>query len=284
MARAIVQELADRGHSFDCLLHSNFNPFFMIYAFAACNVHLPRKFSRQLFWKHLDAIVRSQRWSGLKSARSISSSGRSTTGTHRVPPQMRLFPRADDPEDIISTLLALRNTGRPGLPIAEHQQRTTHELLLIIDDTHWTASSPSLGRFSYVADDLAAAEDVAPFALLDALTRWLPHWRGAALDVRTNDVCVMWGVRAQHACAGAWRAVRGLCALYDVALRRAELVDHRSEDHHDARASANGNRGRRGAPGPLRDPDVVNAAVKELAALGQGRDSAYRAMVRHLAL
>jgi hypothetical protein len=271
VARAIIQELADRGHSFDYLLNANFNPFFMIYAFAACNVHLPHNFSRQLFWKHLDAIVRFHRWSGLKSARSGSSSA-----TRRVPSQMRAFPREDDPEDIVGTLLALRNTG--WLSIAEQQpRRPAHELLLLIDDdAHWTASSPSLGRFSYTADNLAA-EDVAPFALLDALTRWLPHWRAAALDVRTNDVCIMWAVRGGHMRSGAWRAVRALCALYDVVLLcRAELIDHRSEDH--ARTSGHG------APGPLRDPDVVNAAVKELATPGKGSDPAYRAMVRHLVL
>ncbi|KAH9031775.1 hypothetical protein EDB85DRAFT_1958401 [Lactarius pseudohatsudake] len=271
-ARTIVQELADHGHSFDCLLNADLNPFFMIYAFAHCNVRLPRNFSRQLFWKHLDALVRFQRCPGLKSARSRGPA----TGTRRVAPQMRSFPREDDPEDIVGTLLALRNTGR--LPVPPPLARRTHELLLVIDGARWSASSPSLGRFSYAADDLPAA-DVAPFALLDALTRWLPHWRAGALEVRTNDVCVMWGVRGD-ARSRAWGAVRGLCARGDVALRRAELIDHRSEDN--TRTSA-----RRGAAvpsGPLRDPEVVSGAVKGLAAPGQESGTAYRAMMRHLML
>lgn len=274
VARAIVQELADRGcHDsfFDCLLTADLNPFFMIYAFADRNVHLPRNFSRQLFWKHLDAIVRFQRWPGFQSARSSGSA----TGMRRVPPEMRAFPREDDPEDIVGTLLALRNTGR--LPVAERPP--AHELLLVIDGTHWSASSSSLGRFSYAADDLAA-DDVAPFVLLDALTRWLPHWRAAALEVRTNDVRVMWGVR-ERARSGAWRAVRGLCARYDVALR-AELLDRRLED--SVRASGDGGRREVVPPGPLRDPGVVNAAIEELAAPVQEGDIAYRAMARHLVL
>ncbi|KAI9461566.1 hypothetical protein BJY52DRAFT_1185393 [Lactarius psammicola] len=277
VARVIVQELADRGYAFDCLLSADFNPFFMIYAFAHCNIHLPRNFSRQLFWKHLDAIVRFQRWSGLKSARSSSSSsGSGATGMRRAPLRMRAFPREDDPEDIVGTLLALRNTGR--LPIPPPTARQTHELLLVIDSAHWAASSSSLGRFSYAVDDLAV-EDVASFALLDALTRWLPHWQAGALEVRTNDVCVMWGIRG-HARSSAWGAVRALCAQYDVVLRRAELVDHRSEDY--ARTGGNGGRGAVVPPGPLRNPDVVSAAVKGLAALGKESNTTYRAMVRHL--
>ncbi|KAH9068469.1 hypothetical protein EDB83DRAFT_2518810 [Lactarius deliciosus] len=251
-----MQELADHGHSFDCL-NADLNPFFMIYAFAHCNVRLPRNFSRQLFWKHLDALVRFQRCPGLKSARSRGS----VTGMRRVAPQMRSFPREDDPEDIVGTLLALRNTGR--LPVSPAPTRPAHELLLVIDGARWSASASSLGRFSYAADDLPA-EDVAPFALLDALTRWLPHWRAGALEVRTNDVCVMWGVRG-NARSRAWGAVRGLCARGDVALRRAELIDHRSEDN--VRTSAG--RGAVVSSGPLRDPEVVSGAVKGLAAPGQ---------------
>ncbi|KAI9439910.1 hypothetical protein H4582DRAFT_1560058 [Lactarius indigo] len=272
VARAIVQELADRGYSSDCLVNADLNPFFMIYAFSHCNIHLPRNFSRQLFWKHLDALVRFQRCSGLKSARSSGS----TVVMRRVAPQLRSFSREDDPEDIVGTLLALRNTGR--LPVSSPLARPTHELLLVIDGAHWSASSSSLGRFSYAAEDLPA-EDVAPFALLDTLTRWLPHWRAGALEVRTNDICVMWGVCGNER-SRAWSAVRGLCARYDVALRRAELVDHRSEDY--TRTSAG--RGTVVPPGPLRDPDVVSAAVKGLAGPGQESGAAHRAMMRHLTL
>ncbi|KAF8273304.1 hypothetical protein EI94DRAFT_1716349 [Lactarius quietus] len=236
------------------------NPFFMIYAFAACNVHLPQNFNRQLFWKHLDALVHIQRCPGLQS---ILSSG-STTGTRR------------DPEDIVSTLLTLRNTGRLPLPM----QPPTHELLLVIDGTNWTASTSSLGRFSYTADDLAT-EDVAPFALLDALTRWLPRWRDSAILVRTNDVCVMWGVRG-YARSGAWRAVRRVCAQYDVTLQRTELIDHRLEDN--VRSGGNSSVSHAAPVRHLRDPDAVKTAVKGLAAPGQESDPAHRVMMRHLML
>jgi hypothetical protein len=116
---------------------------------------------------------------------------------------MCAFPQQQDPEDIVGTLLVLRNTGR--LPTAEPLP-AAHELLLVIDGAQWTASTSSFGRFSYATADLAP-EDLAPFALLDALTRWLPRWRGGAVLVRTNDVCVMWGIRG-YARSGVWRAVR----------------------------------------------------------------------------
>ena len=277
VACAIVQELADRSHSFDCLLNADINPFFMIYAFAACNLHLPRNFNRQLFWKHLDALVHIQRCPGLKSAPNSSSSSSSTTGTRRASPQIRAFQRQQDPEDIVSKLLALRNTGR--LPNAEQPPAQVHELLLVIDGAQWSASTSSLGRFSYAADDLPP-EDIAPFALLDALTRWLPRWRAGAVLVRTNDVCVMWGVRG-YARSGAWRAVRRVCAQYDVTLWRTEFIDHRLLDN--VRAGDNSG-GHETLVRPLRDPDAVKTAVKGLAAPGQESDPAHQVMMRHLML
>jgi hypothetical protein len=272
VACAIIQELADGGHSFDCLLNADMNPFFMIYAFAACNVHLPRNFSRQLFWKHLDALVHIQRCPGLQSTHSSGSA----TGTRRVSPQIREFSQVQDPENIVGSLIALRNTSQL-LPLVE--QLPAHELFLIIDGARWTASTSSLGRFSYTAEDLSP-DDVAPFALLDALTRWLPRWRAGAIFVHTNDVCVMWGVRG-HARTGAWRAVRRVCAQYDVTLRRTEMIDHRVEDHV---LTSGNNANQATVDRPLRDPDAVKTAVKGLAAPGYDSDPAHRVMMRHLML
>ena len=271
VACAIIQELADSGYSFDCLVNADMNPFFMIYAFAFCNLHLPRNFSRQLFWKHLDALVHIQRCPGLQSTYSSGSN----TGTRRVSPQIREFSPVQDPEDIVGSLLTLRNTGQFPLPV----HPPAHELFLIIDGARWTASTPSLGRFSYTAEDLFP-DDVAPFALLDTLTRWLPHWRGSAVFVRTNDVCVMWGVRG-HAHSGAWRAVRRVCAQHDVTLQRTEMIDHRLEDH----VLVNGNNANRPAgERPLRDPDAVKTAVKGLAAPVYDGDPAHRVMLSHLTI
>ena len=271
VACAIIQELADGGYSFDCLLNADMNPFFMIYAFAASNLHLPRNFSRQLFWKHLDALVHIQRCPGLQSAHSSGSKA----GTRRVSPQIREFSQAQDPEDIVGSLLALRNTGQ--LPLAVHPP--AHELFLIIDGARWTASTSSLGKFSYTAEDLYP-DDVAPFALLDTLTRWVPCWRGGAIFVRTNDVCVMWGVRG-YARSGAWRAVRRVCAQYEVTLQRTEMIDCRLDDHVLMNSNnANQPAGRR----TLRDLDVVKTAVKGLAAPMYDSDPAHGIMMRHLTL
>lgn len=36
--------------------------------------------------------------------------------------------------------------------------------------------------------------DIASFALLDTLTRWVPHWEGGVLRVCTNDVYALRGI------------------------------------------------------------------------------------------
>src|SRR5579863_1959976 len=50
----LVRTLATRGTDFRCLMNSGINPFFIIYSFADCGVHLPDCFSRELLWRHLD--------------------------------------------------------------------------------------------------------------------------------------------------------------------------------------------------------------------------------------
>jgi hypothetical protein len=266
IARALIQELAACGHNFHGLLHCDVNPFFIIYACADCNLPLPDGFSRKLFWKHLDGIVRAQCWSGLDFTHGQAGT---STGTQGRAIAARLqFSWQDDPEAIVNKLVFLRNTARPPEPT----NLFPHELRLIISGCRWVASS-SVGSFWYEASDLGP-KDVASFALLDTFTRWLPRWRGGILQVHTNDVCVMWGVRGTY--SGLWHEVRALCAQYDVQLQ-ARLGEQPSFNarRRDDYAGKSPNRA-------LRDPEVVNAAVEWLMLHGKQGSAAYRKMLDHL--
>jgi hypothetical protein len=178
------------------------------------------------------------------------------------------FSWQDDPEAIVHKLVVLRNTARPPEPT----NLFPHELRLIISGCRWVASS-SVGSFWYEASDLGP-KDVASFALLDTFTRWLPRWRGGILQVHTNDVCVMWGVRGTY--SGLWHEVRALCAQYDVQLQ-ARLGEQPSFNarRRDDYAGKSPNRA-------LRDPEVVNAAVEWLVLHGKQGSAAYRKMLDHL--
>ncbi|KAI0303695.1 hypothetical protein B0F90DRAFT_1708258, partial [Multifurca ochricompacta] len=238
-ARELVRELVELGCTSERLLVENINPFFMIYAFADSDLPLPHGFSRQLFWKHLDGIVRQQE--GL---------------------------RHDDPEDIVGTLVTIKSTGK----VVEPDERPVYELRLVINRDHWAVRS-SLGNFWYEAADLDD-RNIPCFALLDALTRWLPHWRGGILQVLTSDVCVMWGIRGM--CSGAWAVAREICERYDVVLRArfVERMEECAQPYRHQRLDR--------SPGPLRDLDVVYAVARELMAPGQEHNVPYRNMISHL--
>ena len=188
----------------------------------------------------------------------------------------------DEPEAITTigygqpvTLLSKNtNTSRP------HE----HELRQIISGCRWVASS-NMGTFYHEASDLDD-KDIASFALLDTLTRWLlPHWQGGTLNIRTNDVCVLRGIRGDYSHSGVWNAVRSLCGQYDVELS-AKVVERSSSSSSRilfARGNTRDGKCAAGTPrNALRNPDVVNAAVKWLMASGQQGSTVYRAMLSHL--
>jgi len=197
------------------------------------------------------------------------------------------FPWQDDEREAITTIdhgqlepvaLLPKNSNTTGPH--EHE----HELRLIISGYRWVASS-SMGTFWHEASDLLDDKDnIASFALLDTLTRWmLPHWQGATLHVRTNDVCVLRGIQGAYSHSGVWDAVRSLCGQYDVELR-AKAVVERSSSSGILFARGNTRDGKCAAGTlrkALRNPDVVNEAVKWLLASGQ-QGTVYRAMLNHL--
>jgi hypothetical protein len=213
-------------------------------------------------------------------ASTSTSTSTSTTVHSRVISTQFQFPCQDEEDDYHGQPVAFppKNTNTTGPH--EHE----HELRLIISGYRWVASS-HMGTFWHEASDLDD-KDIAPFALLDTLTRWLPHWQGGALQVRTNDVCVLRGIRGDYSHSGVWNAVRSLCGQYDVELS-AKVVERPSSSSSSGILFARGNtRDGKYTAGTLRkalrNPDVVNAAVKWLMASGQQGGTVYRTMLSHL--
>lgn len=197
-----------------------------------------------------------QGWHGLGSTYEHASA--STTARSRFATQFE-FPWQDLENEL---------TG-------PHEQQ--HELRLIISGHRWVASS-NIGTFWHEANDLDD-KDIASFALLDTLTRWLPHWRGGILHVRTNDVCALRGIRGAYSHSGVWHAVWSLCEQYDVQLS-AKVVE---PSLADARGSTRDNKYVGGAVRrALRNPEVVDAAVKWLMVSGEQESTVYRTMLSHL--
>jgi hypothetical protein len=232
-----------------------------------------------------------QRWCGPGSAHGQAST--STTGRDRVFSTTQIgFPWQDDDERCEPEASTTIDHSSPPAPVALHHNKATtttaeqHELRLIISGCRWVASTGgNIGTFWHEASDLGDGDgDVASFALLDTLTRWLPHWQGGILHVRTNDVCILRGIRGAHRDSGAvWHAVRSLCGQYDVRLS-AEVVEPSSGILY-ARDNTRGGKYPAGttlSTRALRNPDVVDAAVKWLMESGQQGSTAYRTMLRHL--
>lgn len=222
--------------------------------------------------KAFDA-VHAQCGCGLGSAHGQASTSATVHTSRAISTQFK-FPFQDEVE-VEST-----NTTEP------HEHEHEHELRLIISGYRWAASS-NMGTFWHEASDLDN-RDIAPFALLDTLTRWLPHWQGGALHVRTNDVGVLHGIRGDYSHSGVWDTVRSLCGQYDVELSAEVVVERSSLSSSSlsgilyARGSMRDGRCAAGTPSLLRNPDVVNAAVKWLMAFGQQGSTVYRMMLSHL--
>jgi hypothetical protein len=85
--------------------------------------------------------------------------------------------------------------------------------------------------------------------------RWLPHWQGDILCVRTNDVCVLRGIRGLLG-----RVACGVVALWTIR-RPAERESRRTVVGGDLRDDEYAVGTVRRA---LRNPDVVDASVEWL--------------------
>jgi hypothetical protein len=230
-----------------------------------------------------------QCWCGLRSAYGQASTSASTSTTvtvHSCVASTQLkFPRQDEEYDEPEAITTI-DYGQPATLLPKNtgpHEHDLHELRLIISGCRWVASS-NMGTFYDEASDLDN-KDIASFALLDTLTRWLlPHWQGGTLHVRTNDVCILRGIRGDYPHSGAWNAVRSLCGQYDVELS-AKVVERSSSSSGILFARGNTRDGRCAAGtlrNALRNPDVVNAAVKWLMASGQQGSTVYRTMLSHL--
>jgi hypothetical protein len=200
------------------------------------------------------------------------------------------FPWQDDKDEEPEAITTMDH-GQPVTLLPKNTYTTgphehENEMRLIISGYRWVASS-NMGTFWHEASDLDE-KDIASFALLDTLTRWLlPHWQGGTLHVRTNDACLLRGIRgAYYSHSGVWNAVRSLCGQYDVELS-AEVVERSSSSSSSGILFARGKaRDGKFAAGTLRkalrNPDVVNVAVKWLIASGEQGSAVYQTMLSHL--
>jgi len=159
--------------------------------------------------------------------------------------------------------------------------REQHELRLIISSHRWVASC-NMDTFWHEANDLDD-KAIASFALLDTFTRWLPHWQGGILHVRTNDVRILREIRGTYSYSGVWHVVWALCRQYGVQMsaeavepKLAGILYARAGDARDDKYAAGTVRRE------LRNPDVVDAAVKLLMASGEQDSCVNRTMLSHL--
>jgi len=264
-ACALVLLLAGRRTDFQCLLEAGINPFFILYACADCGLPLPRFFSLELFWKHLDAIISAQCWRGLGAERTAVQN---STRDGVLPIFSDFSQENEDREGIVQALLAL--SLRSELPKQmPDSPPPVHELCIVITGDQWVAKC-KLGRLWYDANNLAD-KDVAPFAMLDTLTRVLPRWSGGILQIITNDVQLLWGV-CKDPPSGAWTIIRQICRSYHIELRAkwAALTSYEISLPADPV--------KRGALVPARDENVVNSVVGELM---NGDNPGYRKMICH---
>jgi hypothetical protein len=265
-ACALVLSLAARRTDFQGLLETGMNPFFIIYACADCDVPLPRSFSLELFWKHLDAIISAKCWRGLGADRTaIQGSARGG----EVPMFPEFEQESEDPEGIVGALLILSLRSEQPEQVFDPVPVPVHQVCIVITGGQWVAKC-ELGRLWYDASNLAE-KDVAPFAILDTLTRVLPHWSGGILHINTNDVQLLWGVYAGPP-SGAWAVIRRTCWSRHIQLRAkwAPLQSHEIFLPADPT--------KREALVPVRDENMVNTVVGELV---QEDNAAYRQMICH---
>jgi hypothetical protein len=268
-ANALIQQIsAKRENNLEQLLKADINPFFLIYACADSRISLPKGFSRQLFWKHLDKILSFKHWKGLDFTCEFASG---STGPRRATLSRTHFSLEEDPEGIVGKLAALADSGKIPEPLP--LDLPVHVLHLNIHEDYWGAQCKE-GMYWCQVRDLDD-QDVASFALLDALSRWLPSWRSSVLKVLTSDVCLMWGIRSDR--PGVWLVVRALCEQYGVVLsgKFVEPVEERAFPFSSRAAKT---------PLPLRDSGIANDAARELMGCGfQGSKKSLQVMLCHLA-
>jgi hypothetical protein len=264
-ACTLVLLLAGRRTDLQCLLEAGINPFFIIYACADCGVPLPPSFSLELFWKHLDAIISAQCWRGLGAE---STAVQNSTHGGALPNFSDFSQENEDREGIVRTLLALSLQSK--LPEQVHDSALpVHELCIVITGGQWVAKC-QLGRLWYDANNLAD-KDVAPFAMLDTLTRVLPRWSGGILQIYTSDVQLLWGVCGGPP-SGAWAVIWQICRSHHIQLRAKWAALKSYEICLPADPA------KREALIPVRDENVVNTIVEELM---KGDNAGYRKMICH---
>jgi hypothetical protein len=168
----------------DNLANGEINLFFVIYACADSGIPLPDRFSRQLLWKHLDAILRAKCWRGLGSARA--NMHHTSAGADHVPPN--IFRKGEeDPDGIIQSLLKLTcsrwrspfDPASASASAAVDVPRRVHRLKITIRDYEWVAEA-AVGTVWYEAGDLYDDDDIACFAVIDSLTRLLHSCQGGS--------------------------------------------------------------------------------------------------------
>jgi hypothetical protein len=152
------------------------------------------------------------------------------------------------------------------LPVKMSDSAPVHQLCIAIRGGQWIAQS-ELGRMWHDASDLAD-KDVAPFAVLDSLTRVLPHWSGGILQITHRTSSYLWGVcGGPH--SGAWTVVWALCESHHVQLRGQWA----GLDFRDMRLPAD--HAKRAALVPVRNADVVGAVVQELGVMKGSNGAAH---------
>jgi hypothetical protein len=153
-----------------------------------------------------------------------------------------------------------------------------HQLQIAIDNYRYRwAMKAHVGTLWYQAGDLDD-NDIASFAVMDALTRVLPYCQGGILEIHTNDVQLMWGVygitygASSGAPPGAWLVVDNICKSFQVGLRAkwAELGVMSTPPLADPSERYTI---------PQRDRAVVSVVLDKLRVM---RGDAFQTMARHL--
>lgn len=271
-ACSILKELSGKGTDFECLVKDGINPFFLIYAFADCNIPLPTNFSRQLLWKHLDAIVRAKCWRGLGYGRTNPLRDTSAEVDHAPP-------KGGEQDAILESLLKLsyrKGFFNPTLALEPTTvTKPLHQFKINIANYRWIAKG-QMGTVWYEAGDLVEQDDIACFAAIDFMTRVLPSCRGGILEIATADFRLLWGLGGAR--SSAWSVVQDVCAGYRVTLR-GEWTSDRSPSP-DERVDPSD-----GLIVPPRNYDIVNAFLNKFREYNlDSSRAAYRCMMNHLQL
>ena len=276
----VIQWLAEHNGNLEQLESHGINPFFLIYAFADCNIPLPDSFNRQLLWKHLDGILRAKCWRGLTRTRAgkddclMRFKYRRRENTNPTPPTF--FPKGEDPGDVLRDLLRHSFAGNSidptDAPTAFDELVHTHRVQITVDDYKRVAKAQA-GSVWYQAGDLRDDDDIACFAVIDCLTRLLSSCQGHTLEIASDHLPLLWGIGG--APVRAWSVVQAICNKYQVKLRLK--WNARPGPSPNARVEP----AVRDAVIP-RDPDVVDAVLKEFEQNGLGGGSPYQCMMAHL--